>query len=327
MVDEVTEKPIAGKSKLSRRDFLKVAGVGTGAFIISNSLIGEYLSKLDPQIEKLENSLSEYKIAWKARPWVWINLAIASEKTDGIPILPGQEISINKLFGFDEMDEVSRQNTDPSKGFIAAQLSDPSKLDGWGYGLCLGSTAIFRASLRSPLLITERGTHYDIYNNYFKDMPIGTDAAVFKPDPGDTLPETDLKLKNPTNTELILHFRIYDEFGKKLEPPKDNVSQMWYKASYLDQVIKVLRNKIESTANISLPDQYIPEYSFGNKKIIVQNGISGKNIPYSAKFSTVKHDDSTIVNGISQYAFTRDLTIYDNQNISNFNEKYISQYK
>src|SRR4030043_1585154 len=313
------------KSRISRREFLKISGIGTGAFIISNSLIGEYLSNLNPQIEKVEGGLSEYKIAWQARPWVWINLAIASDRVDGTVIPPGKEISINNLLGFEKMQDVSRENTDPQKGFIAAQMSDPSKLDGWGYGLCLGSTAIFRASLESPLLITDRGTHYDIYSDYFKDMSIGTDAAIFKPDPGDNLPETDLKLKNPTTTPLKLSFRIYDDFGQRLEPPAGDVSQLWYKASYLDQLVRVLRRKVDEKTEVELPKQYLPEHAFGNKKIVVQSAIAGDKLNYSVNLSPVKHGGSTMVNGVEQYAFSRKLTLNENnEEVKNYNENFIS---
>jgi hypothetical protein len=327
-MNEDSAEKSAVKSKVSRRDFLKISGVGTGAFLISNSLIGEYLSNLNPEINPVKDALSEYKIAWQARPWVWINLAIASDKLDGTVIPPGKEISVNNLLGFDKMQNVSRENTDPQKGFIAAQMSDPAKLDGWGYGLCLGSTAIFRASLESPLLITKRGTHYDIYSDYFKDMPIGTDAAIFKPDPGDNLPETDLKLKNPTNFPLKLSFRIYDEFGQRLKPPSGDVSQLWYKASYLDQLVRVLRRKVDEKTGVQLPNQYLPEYTFGNKKIIVQSAIGGNTLDYSVNLSPVKHGASTMVNGIQQYAFSRELILRENnEEVKNYTENFISQYR
>jgi hypothetical protein len=140
MVEDTSEKSTT-KSNISRKEFLKISGIGTGAFLISNSLIGEYLSKLEPEIEEVKDSLSDYKIAWQARPWVWINLAIASEKLDGTVIMPGEEISINKLLGFEDMQNIPRDNTDPQKGYIAAQMSDPTKLE-LGIWLCLGSTIL-----------------------------------------------------------------------------------------------------------------------------------------------------------------------------------------
>ncbi len=322
-MDSSTEKP-----KLSRRDFLKFATAGTGAFLVSNSLLGEYIYNLEPNIGQVKDKLSDYKIAWQARPWVWTNLAIASDKIDGTRINPGEEMSLIKLLGFDAMKNVSRENTDPRSGYVAAQMSDPSKLDGWGYGLCLASTSIFRAALDSPLLIPKRGTHYDIYPDYFKDMPIGTDAAVYQPDPGDSLPETDLLLTNPTNEPLTLFFRIYNEFGERLTPPESEISLGIYKATYLEHLVRVLRQKLNSETGIELPKQYIPEYVFGNKKIIVQAAISGENINYSTRLSPVKHGDSTVMKGVTQYVFDRYLAInIGESNEKKYTETFVSQYQ
>ena len=207
-------------SRLTRREFLKIVGLGTGAFAVSNSWLGEYLGGFNPEFNKIEGTLSEYKIGWQAKPWVWTNLTIASKRIDGMKIMPGEQISLNSLLGFDEMRSVSRENTDPRKGYVTAQMSNPAELDGWGYGLCLGSTAIFRACLNSPLQITERGTHYDIYSDYFKDMAIGTDAAVFKPDLGDILPETDLTREKGLDTGLARGLDAYPPGGGIRNPGK-----------------------------------------------------------------------------------------------------------
>lgn len=317
-----------GKTTLSRREFLKLAGLGTGALFVSNSLLGEYLGRLDPELEKIEGALSEYKISWQARPWVWINLAIASKRIDGTIIRPGEEVSLINLLGFDGMSGVSRENTDPTKGYVAAQMSDPAKLDGWGYGLCLGSTTIFRACLNSPLQITDRGTHYDVYPDYFKDMPIGTDAAIFKPDPGDLLPEVDLKLKNPTDRPLALNFRVYDSFGDRLDPPSEEISQLWYKSTYLDQLVRVIRRELDKTTGIDLPRQFLPENTFGNKRIVVRSAIVGDYTDYRVDLSPVRHGDSTYnpVSGTQDYLFTRLLILGHGDNQKVIEEKFVSNY-
>lgn len=315
-------------SRLTRREFLKIVGLGTGAFAVSNSWLGEYLGGFNPEFNKIEGTLSEYKIGWQAKPWVWTNLTIASKRIDGMKIMPGEQISLNSLLGFDEMRSVSRENTDPRKGYVTAQMSNPAELDGWGYGLCLGSTAIFRACLNSPLQITERGTHYDIYSDYFKDMAIGTDAAVFKPDLGDILPETDLKLRNPTDKPLSLHFGIYDSFGNRLDPPDGEVSLLWYKATYLDQLVRVIRRKLNTTAGVELPRQYMPENTFGNQKILVRSAVSGDGIDYKVDLSPVKHGDSTFnpTYGTQDYVFSRTLTLGGRENPQVITEKFVSNY-
>jgi hypothetical protein len=323
-IDESERK----KNSLSRREFLKIAAVGTGAFLVGNSLLGEYIDGLDPEIPQITDIISEYKIAWQARPWVWINLAIASGFINDRVIHPNEEISLIDLMGFDGMKDVPRDNTDPRKGYIAAQMSNPLKLDGWGYGLCLASTAIFRACLESPLRIMERGTHYDIYGDYFKDFPTGTDAAVFYPEPGDKLPKTDLKLMNPTDVDLKLGLNIFDAFGNLLQTPEKDTNEIWFKATYLDQLTRVLRKKINIVSGVELPRQYLPEEAFGNRKIVVQASISGHKPDYNTKMGPVKHGDSTVVNGVTQYVFERLLSIHDSiRGEMSFTEKFISQYR
>ncbi len=333
MNEVVSHNPYAqssdGRKKgLSRREFLKMFGLATGAFVLGNSWLGEFVEGIEPELEAIPQALSEYQIGWQARPWVWINLAIAAQRLDGVRIAPHEEVSLNKLLGFDEMQGLSRENTDPRKGYIAAQMSDPSKLDGWGYGLCLGSTALFRACLDSPLEITERGTHYDIYPDYFKDMPIGTDAAVYKPDPGDPLPETDLKLRNPTDTPLSLHFGVYDVTGESLHPPEREVSQVTYKATYLDQLVRILRRKVETTTDAELPKQYLPEYVFGNRKIVVRAAVGGTYNDYQVNLSPVKHGDSTYDPkfGTTDYVFNRTLTLGKGQGSRIIYEQFVSNY-
>lgn len=309
---------------MSRRDFLRLSSLGLGGlFIGGNTLLGKYVSELDPDIPTVDDALSEYKIGWQARPWVWVNLAIASKYLNGFVIHPGEEVSLLKLLRFDQMSNVPHDNTDPSRGYIAAQMSNPFELSGWGYGLCLASTAIFRACLDAPIRITERNTHYDIYKEYFQDLPIGTDAAIYYPEPNDSLPKTDLKLINPTTNDLAIHFKLYDAFGGALPVPPHEVSELWYKATYLDQLVRILRKKVNEVSGLDLPSQFLPEQTFGNQKIVVQATISGKKPEYDVFLGPVRHGDSTIVDGVEQYSFKRELRIGEKL----YQESFISQYK
>jgi len=315
------------KNSLDRRGFLKLASVGTGSFLVGNSLLGEWIENLNPDIPMLVDAISDYEIAWQARPWVWVNLAIASKFIDNTVIHPKEEVSLIKLLQFDNMANVPRINMDPRLGYVAAQMSNPLKLDGWGYGLCLASTAIFRACLESPIHITESGTHYDVYPDYFKDLPTGTDAAIFYPEPGDTIPQTDLKLLNPTDRDLKLRFQLFDAGGNELLIPDSSLSEVWYKATYLDQLVRILRSNIKESTNCELPRQFLPEEAFGNKKIIVRAGVVGAKPEYNVSLGPVKHGDSTIVDGVMQYAFNRSLTIKDVSGEERvFYENFVSQY-
>ncbi len=310
------------KIRLSRREFLKLMGFGSGAFTLaslSNSLLGEVLDSIEPNLEKIPNCLSEYMIGWRARPWVWVNLAIASKFIGGLRIDPGKEFSLNQALRFKEMSNVSRENTDPNLGYVAAQMSDPTKLDGWGYGLCLASTAIFRAFLRSPLLVLERHTHFDIYPEYFRDpeYPLGTDAAIFYPDPGDNLPQFDLKFLNPTDKPVFLHFSVVDPFGEIILPPGRELSLFSYKAVYLEHLVRILRRELEEKG-AGLPSQYFPEDTLGNRKIFVRAAFSGEVEGYRVSLTSVRRDMD------GNYFFQRELSL---QNGETFREVFVSEYK
>lgn len=306
---------------VTRRDFLIGASAVGGAAVLTNSVVGELVKSANPEIPGIKDKISEYTIPWDARPWVWVNLAIASQYINGTVINPGQEISTIDLMRIRQMDSVSRVNTDPRIGYIAAQMSNPTELDGWGYGLCLGSTALFRAALTSPLEITERHTHYDIYPAYFEELAVGTEAAIFNPDPGDTIPTVDLKFRNPTDKPLTLNFRIFDHTGRRLHSPQNEIPDTVYKATYLDQLIKIFERRLSLLTGYEIPQQYVPQYVFGNKRIFVQAGVSGEKIPYHVNIDRVNRVYNP--NTGSQYGFRRQLTLQDKV----IKEDFLSEYR
>jgi len=320
-MEESREQPQRGR-KMSRREFLKRAGALTLAAAsgeLFNSLIGNSIEEQVPELPKLEGVLSEYTTGWEAKPWVWINLAIASQYLNSQIIAPGQEVSLIQLLKLDQMENVSRKNTDPAKGYLAAQMSNPKELSGWGYGLCLASTALFRAGLKSPVQITKAGTHYDIYPDYFKNgWSLGTDAAVFNPDRSDNAPAVDLVFKNPTQEEVIIIFQVFDQNGREITPPKEKLSLVDYKASYLYHAVAILRRRLEGTG-IQLPKQYFPEYIFNNRRIFVRAAISApKPIEYQVEISPPRN----LNDGKGNVSFNRKLIVGDKL----IEEEFTSQY-
>ncbi len=316
---------ISSKKKLTRRDFLKLSTAAIGGLVF-NSVLGEWWSERKPDLEKFDNVVAEYKLGWMARPWVWVNLAIASQRLDGLTIKPGEELSIVKAMGLDKTENLSDQNTDPRKGYIAAQMSDFKELSGLGYGLCLASTTIFRSALYSPLRITDRGTHYDRYEDYFRDFPPGTDAAVFYPGSNDKLPETDLRLMNPTDKVMTLRYRVYNADGTILRPPQQEIPITEYKASYLDQLVRILQKKYKSLTGMDMPEQYFPQLIFGNRKIISRAVITtNEKVNYRVTMSGVSMlpgSDGPNAN----YQFSRQLDIIKGIADTKYKEDFISQY-
>ena len=199
---------------------------------------------------------------------MWINLALAAKRINELEIQPGQSVSVIDVIGLNNLDHLPEDNTDPRVGYIVAQMA--SGLDGLGYGLCLASTAIFRAALASPLHIVEHGTHYDLYPDYFKDFSVGTDAAIYSPGPDDKLPITDLVLQNPNSFPVKIVFEVFDMAGNLVTSPEKNISQIIYKGAYANHGAKLMRRLAERMLGLEIPPAAFPEYALGNKKITVR---------------------------------------------------------
>lgn len=309
--------------KVSRRDVLKMMVGGTAGLLL-NSAVGEWLERASPEIERPDNALSTYEIGWQARPWVWVNLAIAARHLDGLKIGPGEEVSLIKAIQLDKVGGLNPDNNDPREGYVAAQMSKVNELSGIGYGLCLGSTSLFRAALQSPLRITEQGSHNIRYDDYFNDMPVGTDAAVFFPTEGDTTPRTDLKIFNPTDKQMELRFGVYDEAGKKLDVPNREVPIAEYKASYLDMVVRLLQKKLNKQFGMNVPDQYFPQYMFGNKKITVAAAVVGERVDWNVNMSEPTRVAD--INGEPNYELRRKLQIGKGNETKTYEEVFRTQY-
>lgn len=315
----------APSPRISRREFLKWLGTTMATLTageIFNILIGERIEAQEPNLPPLgKDTLSQYVVAWNAKPWVWINLTLAAQKINGLKIPPGEELSLIEALQLNQMSHVPRTNTDPRQGYIAAQMSE--EIGGWGYGLCLASTATFRAALKSPLEIKTAGTHYDIYPDYFEDpeWPLGTDAAIFNPDPGDTAPKVDLVLKNPTNQEITLVFQVYDSGGRLLSPPDHQLSLAFYKANYIYHLVAVLRRKIDQLTGWELPRHYLPEYTLYNRRIIVRAGFTASS-PEKINYQTYLTPPQPTGDSHGNVSFKRILIL----NGRRFTEVFTSQY-
>lgn len=304
-----------------------MAGMATVGAVVGNSLLGESIKNKKYTLSRESGEIAAYELAWDARPWVWINLTIASSLVDGIEIEPGERFSLIEALRFSEMKDVPRDNQDPRRGYIAAQMSDFGRLSGWGYGLCLASTGIFRAALVSPLRIVEASTHYEAYPEYFSSRwPIGTDAAIFDPDPGDSAPRTDLVLQNPTTVPIRLHFGVYDVSGSKLTSPDSELSGLTYKATFLDHVVRILRRRAKNQLNIIVPSQFFPQYIFGNRRVVVRSAFSS-SVPNEISFSSNISPPTPVENDPDDnVVFERKLVINTGRGAEEYLEMFRSQY-
>lgn len=116
------------------------------------------------------------------------NLKLAASKLNGVVLAPGQELSFNDTVG-------ERSEKEGYK--IAHVITAGEMVDGLAGGTCQISTTLFGAAFFAGLDIV-RMTNHSRPSAY---TPLGFDATV-------VWPNTDLKLKNPYDFPVVIHYRV-----------------------------------------------------------------------------------------------------------------------
>lgn len=120
------------------------------------------------------------------------NIALASERTNGVLVAPGAIYSLNDSIG-----EVSAKT-----GYSLAYIIQGNRtVLGEGGGVCQVSTTVFRAVLNAGLPVVMRYPHAYRVGYYEQDMGIGFDASVFQP-------SWDFKFKNDTSAYILVQTSI-----------------------------------------------------------------------------------------------------------------------
>jgi vancomycin resistance protein YoaR len=116
------------------------------------------------------------------------NLKLAASKLNGVVLKPGQEMSFNDTVG-------ERSEKEGYK--IAHVITAGEMVDGLAGGTCQISTTLFGAAFFAGLDIVKTTNH----SRPSAYTPLGFDATV-------VWPNTDLKLKNPYDFPVVIHFRV-----------------------------------------------------------------------------------------------------------------------
>lgn len=116
------------------------------------------------------------------------NLKLAASKLNGVVLQPGVEFSFNRTVG-------ERSEKEGYK--IAHVINAGEMVDGLAGGTCQISTTLFGASFFAGIDIVKTTNHSrpSVYT------PLGFDATVVWPD-------TDLRLKNPYDFPVVIHYRV-----------------------------------------------------------------------------------------------------------------------
>jgi vancomycin resistance protein YoaR len=116
------------------------------------------------------------------------NLKLAASKLNGIVLKPGEEWSFNGQVG-------ERSEKEGYK--IAHVITAGEMVDGLAGGTCQISTTLFGAAFFAGLEIVKTINH----SRPSAYTPLGFDATV-------VWPNTDLKLKNPYDFPVVIHYRV-----------------------------------------------------------------------------------------------------------------------
>jgi hypothetical protein len=249
MVDSgIAEKAVPTKA-LSRRDFLKIVGLSLlglgGAFGGVNRLLG-WLSENDFGIEPpdQEGFVTHKDLMYPSVSWVLGNLAVASDRLGRVRIPPGKTASLIEMLGIAQ-DINKTDNRDPTKGFVFGFDLVPMLNRTVGNGLCKVATDVFRAAMKSPVLIEERHTHFSVEEKhpYFKDTkyPYGTDAAVYVSEGNNY----DLKITNPWDFPLGISYRLWDRFGQEIDLKAIMKGEIGWAEYYRDLLYKYRQGAIQ----------------------------------------------------------------------------------
>jgi len=116
------------------------------------------------------------------------NLKLAASKLNGHVLRPGVEFSFNGVVG---------DRTEKEGYKIAHVITQGEMVDGLAGGTCQISTTLFGASFFAGLEIIKTTPH----SRPSTYVPIGLDATV-------VWPNTDLKMKNPYDFPVVIHYRV-----------------------------------------------------------------------------------------------------------------------
>jgi vancomycin resistance protein VanW len=124
-----------------------------------------------------------------------VNLRLASARTDGVVIRPGETFSFNKVVG----------NCTRRKGYVVGmRLSNGEARAGVGGGICQLANLLHWMFLHSPLTVVERSEHsFDPFPDKNRVLPWGVGCSI-------VWNYVDLVVRNDTGLTLQLHTWLED---------------------------------------------------------------------------------------------------------------------
>jgi vancomycin resistance protein VanW len=148
-----------------------------------------------------------------------VNLQLASARTDGVVIRPGETFSFNKVVG----------NCTRRKGYVVGmRLSNGDATAGVGGGICQLANLLHWMFLHSPLTVVERSEHsFDPFPDKNRVLPWGVGCSI-------VWNYVDLAVRNDTDVTFQLHTWL-DERHLRGELRADRPLEHAYKVEARDE--------------------------------------------------------------------------------------------
>ena len=148
-----------------------------------------------------------------------VNLRLASARTDGVVIRPGETFSFNKVVG----------NCTRRKGYVVGmRLSNGDATAGVGGGICQLANLLHWMFLHSPLTVVERSEHsFDPFPDKNRVLPWGVGCSI-------VWNYVDLVVRNDTGLTFQLHTWL-DEKHLRGELRADRVPEHSYRVEARDE--------------------------------------------------------------------------------------------
>ena len=182
------------------------------------------------------------------------NVNLGASILDGHVIMPGELFSFNDVVG----------DRSQARGFRYAPVIAGGKIvEGMGGGTCQVASTLYAAAFFAGLTIEDRVPH-SRPSSYIK---LGLDATV-------SYPSKDLKIRNPLDYPVVIHFKLEDgiaraEFRSKKRP---------FTVSLLRKVIGTTPYPVRVVDDSNLPR---------GKEVVTQRGVPGYKV---SRFRIIERD-------------------------------------
>ncbi|MBN2804265.1 MAG: VanW family protein [Deltaproteobacteria bacterium] len=185
------------------------------------------------------------------------NVKLGASMLDGHVILPGELFSFNRVVG----------DRSQARGFRYAPVIAGGKVvEGMGGGTCQVASTLYAAAFFAGLVIEDRVPH-SRPSSYIK---LGLDATV-------SYPNKDLKLRNPLNYPVVIHFSVIDGIARVEIRAKERPFTVSLLRKTIDEIqypVKTVDDPLVAKGTELITQRGVPGYKVQRLRVIERNKVA-----------------------------------------------------